>query len=630
MSNQPAQQVADTLAAHGRTVDLTTIRAELDGLDGLAPDDAVTTLLACYGIDAHNHPSRTFVKDYSGKSVIVGVIREVLPAFIYVLVAGVLVLVPTLTVPFAMKFFVDRYIVAGKYEVGPYVALGLFGAALLTAALVILQYETLRRSYMRMSAMGQTAFAWHILRMRTDELAQRSPGEVIARMNARQRMAVQGGLMFPLATVNVINAVAYAAAIATLDLAMFAASLTVAVLTCLASLRVLAKRSHKQKQTDESMSELTGTVAQTVSAMESVKAAAWEQAAFQKWSADRAQMANTQSNLAVANQWLVFIPAMGLALGLGTVLAIGTWQVIQGALSLGTLVAAQALVAMLLESVGLLIYVGALLQATASAGQQSDSVLGSVLDPEALDPLSPAHVTGLRGDVRLRTVTFGYDRGQPPLIENLDLHVPAGHRVALVGPSGSGKTTIARLITAELRPWTGTVEFDDIPRLRLPRQVKAAGISYVPQEPTLFAGTIHDNLTLWNPQILDAAVRRAARDACIEAVILGRPGGYYAQVTGDGGFSGGERQRLAIARALAGDPQVLILDEATSALDPVVEQEVEQNLRRRKCTCLVVAHRLSTVRDADEILVVDAGRVVQRGRFDELVHEGLFGELVHG
>lgn len=629
MNADRAAHVVAVLAAHGRSVDIEVVKRELDGLAGLSDEDAVTTLLACYGI-TDNRPSRLFARDYSAWTVVIGIITQTRAAFAFALITGTLAIVPALAVPFAMRFFVDRYLVAGKEAVGPYLVVGLIGAALITAALMGLQLTVLHRSYLRMSSVGQTAFAWHVLRMRPDHLAARPAGDIIARMNARQRMAVQGGMLFPLAAVNAINAMAFALAIAALDLTMFAATLLVAVITALASLRVLARRSEVQKQTDDAQSRLSATVEQTVTAIESVKAAAWEQAAFEKWSARRARMAITLSNLGIANQWLVFIPSVGLAVGLGAVLAIGTWQVIQGDLSLGTLVAAQSFVAMLLESVGLLIYLGALIQGAASAGRQSDDVLAAVLDPEALDPLTPESVDGLRGDVTLRAVTFGHTRERPPLIKDLELHVPAGHRVALVGPSGSGKTTIARLLTGELRPWAGTIEFDGIPRLRIPRTVKASEIAYVPQEPTLFAGTIHDNLTLWNPDIPDEDVRRAAKDACIDQAILSRPGGYFAQIRGDGGFSGGERQRLAIARALAGNPSVLILDEATSALDPVVEFDVEQNLRARRCTCLVVAHRLSTVRDADEILVMEAGRIVQRGHFDDLAREGLFAELIHG
>jgi ABC-type bacteriocin/lantibiotic exporter with double-glycine peptidase domain len=237
----------------------------------------------------------------------------------------------------------------------------------------------------------------------------------------------------------------------------------------------------------------------------------------------------------------------------------------------------------------------------------------------------------LTGAVSLHAVDFGYDDAAAPLLNGLSIEVHAGRRIAIVGPSGGGKTTIAKLITGELRPWSGYVSLDGAPRLAVPRDRRTRDIAYVPQTPTLFPGTIRDNLTLWDDTITDEALGRAARDACIEDVILGRPGAFFHEITStNGGFSGGELQRLAIARALVGDPRVIVLDEATSALDPVIEADVEARLRAREVTVILVAHRLSTIRDADEILVVNAGRIVQRGSFNDLSREGLFAELVHG
>jgi ABC-type bacteriocin/lantibiotic exporter with double-glycine peptidase domain len=231
----------------------------------------------------------------------------------------------------------------------------------------------------------------------------------------------------------------------------------------------------------------------------------------------------------------------------------------------------------------------------------------------------------------LRTVTFGYDRDLPPLLEDIDLEIPAGARLALVGGSGSGKSTLARLIIGELQPWSGEVLLDGEPRLTLPRRWRTSAVAYVPQSPALVPGTVIENLTMFDDSITETDVHDAVRDACIEDAIMSRPLGYGEVLSGTGdGFSGGELQRLAIARALCRGPRLLVLDEATSALDPVVEERVEANLRARDCTCFVVAHRLSTVRDADVILVVDEGRIVQRGRYREISTAGHFAELVHG
>lgn len=630
-AEEAVQEVVSALAAHGRAVDPDTIRRELAGLQGLSPEQAVRTELACYGLSDEGRATRAFVPDSRPATTIGRVLREGRPAVIYTIIAGLLAVAPGLAVPLLIRLFVDRYLVAldGNWVIP--IMLGLVGAAAVSTTLVYLQYAVLRRSFVRTSAADQAGFAWHVLRMRSDAATADSAGLVIARMAALQRQAYQGGMLLPLAAVNVINAVAFTAALAILDSLMFGATMLVCLLEVLATALILNARKRTQLLADDALSELSAATTDLVGSAESVKAAAWEQHAFSSWVRRRSHTAHLASNLGVANQWLVFIPSFALAVGLGVVLGVGAMQVIQGDLTLGTLVAGQAFVAMLLESLGMLIFIGVLSQSVVSAGAQADETLRTPLDPEAIAPRNPAPLERIAGAVRLSGITFGYDPSERPLIDRLDLDIAQGSRVALVGSSGSGKTTIARLVMGQLRPWSGVVELDGTPRLCIRRDVRGAAVSYVPQTPVLFAGTVRDNLTLWDPHIDSEVLNRATADACIQQAILARPGGYYATISGqDGGFSGGEIQRLAIARALVNDPTVLILDEATSALDPVVEAQVESNLRARGCTTLVVAHRLSTIRDADEILVIADGGIAQRGRFEDLAREGLFAELIRG
>jgi ABC-type bacteriocin/lantibiotic exporter with double-glycine peptidase domain len=281
---------------------------------------------------------------------------------------------------------------------------------------------------------------------------------------------------------------------------------------------------------------------------------------------------------------------------------------------------------------------GSTLQALRAYMLSIDDVLEQPLDAELLAqdrstrnaPGSPPREPKLRGHVELRDVSFGYNPLAPPLIRDLSIAIKPGQHVALVGGSGSGKSTLAKIICGLYQPTSGEVLFDGVARAQHPRDVLANSIAIVDQDIAMFAATVRENLTLWDDLADDAAVLAACKDAEIIDVVRAMVGGFDAMLPEGGtNVSGGQRQRLEIARALVNQPTILILDEATSALDAVTEHRVAENVRRRGCTCVVVAHRLSTIRHCDEIVVLDQGQVVQRGTHEELLREdGYYAELV--
>jgi ABC-type bacteriocin/lantibiotic exporter with double-glycine peptidase domain len=581
-------------------------------------------------------------------NILHGLFRAGPEAFVFVGIAGVAALVPGLAVPLLIRTFMDQYLIAGVTEWALPIVLGLTAAALVAGVLSWLQYRVLTRFAVRLSATRSTAFVWHALRVPVPDVDELGAGDVTARGAAIQRSTFQAGMLVPLSMVSIMTVVVFGAALLVLDLRLGATAIAVVAGSMAFSAVLLRRRAARQQTADRMRVAQSALTSEIVAGIETVKASAAEQWLFDRWCRSRDVVGGAVSDLGVSGQHLGTVAPLTPTLGLGIVLAVGVWLVLAGDLSLGTLVASQALLLQVLIPAGQLVWLGVLLSVVASAERQAAALRDLALDPEVLpvagDASRPAvdAASAAAGDgpaeacprpvgASLRAVTFGYVADEPPLLRDVDLDVPAGHRVALVGGSGSGKSTLVRLVIGELQPWSGQVLLDGVPRLELPRAARTGAVAYVPQAPVLVPGTIRDNLTLFDDGILAAEVLAAIRDARIEDAITARPFGLDEEVSASGhGFSGGELQRLAIARALCRRPRLLILDEATSALDPVVEAEVEENLRSRDCTCLVVAHRLSTVRDADVILVLDGGRIVQQGAYYELRTSGRFAELVRG
>jgi NHLM bacteriocin system ABC transporter peptidase/ATP-binding protein len=554
-------------------------------------------------------------------------------AIAFLVVCGLALVIPGMVIPVFSRVFIDEILVSQRESWLKPLLMGMALTGVLRASIKAFEQYYLLRVETKMALAGSAKFFWHVLRLPVEFYTQRSPGEISSRLAIADRVAHILTADFTGALLSVVTSLFFGALMFLYEprLALIAIS---TVAASLVAMQVTASRS---KQLNQRLAmdggKLMGASMNGLTMMETIRSSGGDAAYFARWSGLQAKFLNSQQEMALTTSHLSQLPILLTAFGNALILGLGAMTVMDGAMTMGTLVAFQSLVASFMAPANQLVGITAKLQQAQGDVDRLDDVMkyridGSTAPPEADEVRLTEKLTGA---IEFRNVTFGYSRAEWPLLEGFDLVVKPGQRVALVGPSGCGKSTVSKLLMGLYEPWSGEILFDGRPRAAYDRFALINSIGMVDQDIVLFSGSARDNITMWDTTIAEADIARAAQDACIHDAILSRPGGYDAPIDEGGrNFSGGQRQRIEIARALVNNPRILILDEATSALDVTTEKMVDDNLRRRGCTCLIVAHRLSTIRDADEIIVLERGKVVQRGTHERLVEDadGVYFKLV--
>ncbi len=550
----------------------------------------------------------------------------------YSLLVGLSLMVPGLVVPIFSKMFVDDTLIHNDVSWSNPLLAAMAAALGIIYLLTLLQQTNLLRFQSKLAVVTSASFLRHIMRLPLEFFSQRFGGEIASRVMINDRVAqlLSGDLASN--AISVVTILLYTILMFQYDVWLTFTGVFIACFNLVALGYVSKRRVDLNQRFLQEEGKLLGTAINGLQQIETIKATGAEPDLFARWAGYQAKVVNAEQDLGVPTYFLMVIPPLLTSLNNLGILSLGALRVMQGELSMGDLVAFQALMATFLAPVNQLVNLGPKLQDAQGDMNRLDDVFNNPIDeryqlPEGEDGMQDRPV---EGRLELRNITFGYSPLAPPLIENFDLALEPGDRVALVGNSGSGKSTVAKLAAGLFKPWGGEILLDGRPLSNTPRRLLVSAMAVVDQEIFMFEGSIRDNLTLWNTSISEEDLVKAARDACIHDMIVARSGGYDSMVAeGGANFSGGQRQRLEIARALAGSPSVLILDEATSALDPSTEKQVMDNIHRRGCTCLIVAHRLSTIRDSNEIIMLQEGRVKQRGTHREMIQlDGPYSQLI--
>lgn len=579
-------------------------------------------------------PAEGFVPDGKPKSML-GFVRKRLTgakdALIFTTLVSLIAALIGVINPVFSRVFVDRLLTGlNPGWVTPFFVL-LTVFALIQIALSGMQAIYALKLQGKLAIKANAEFMWHVIRMPVDFFSQRMAGDIVARKSTNESIA--STLINTLAptVLNLAMMAVYLLVILRFSVALTLIGVTGMVINILVNRYISGKRINISRVQMRDEAKLASTTVAGIEMIETIKASGAENGFFEKWAGYQASVNSQNVKALKMNEYYGLIPKLVSTLVNMGILALGMFLILQGEFTVGMLFAFQMMLTAFMNPVMELANTGTTIREMRTNMERIEDVLEYPVDVE-YPAEYPADVSydKLSGNLELRNVTFGYSRLAPPLIENFSMTLKAGQKVAFVGSSGCGKSTLSKLISGLYKPWSGEILFDGKPISEIDRNVFTGSLAVVDQDITLFEDSIANNIKMWDSSIEDYEMILASRDAMLHEDIMQRDGGYqYRMLEGGKDFSGGQRQRMEIARVLSQDPTILIMDEATSALDAQTEYDVVKAIKDRGITCVVIAHRLSTIRDCDEIIVLDHGRIVERGTHEALMaNHGIYEELI--
>ena len=536
---------------------------------------------------------------------------------------GLLLVFPGLVLPVLSQIFMDDILIGGYTDWITKLLVFMGALVLLKMGLTYYRSMVLQRLRSKMTLVSGYGFLRHMLRLPVSFFDQRYAGDLVERMesNTNVNQFLAGDLAETV--LNIFVAAFYLAVLIFYSPIMTAVGM-VDVAICLAAVFISNKViSGTTMKLQISGGKLYGAVCAGLNITDTIKASGAETEYTSRILGYQAKQANLEQELNRYQQIAGAIPEAAGKITNALLLMVGGILVINGEMTLGMLLAFNSLFDSFSEPVNQLVGFIQKIQTLKADLNRVEDINNYAQDERYVDNKQTAPTRKkLSGEIELKDISFGYSALKPPLIEGFNFHLNSGDSIAFVGASGCGKSTVSKMVSGLYRPWTGEILVDGKKITEVPTEVLNASIATVSQNIVLFSGTIRDNLTMWNPAILEEDMVEAAKDACIHDFIMQQKDGYDYQLSeGATNVSGGQRQRLEIARALATKPTILIMDEATSALDPIVEKQILDNIKRRGCTCVIVAHRLSAIRDCNQIIVMSRGKIVQRGTHRTLKDE---------